>query len=134
MSVALQPQIQPVSALVILGLLFSCVQLFATPWTVACQAPLSVGILQARYWSGLPCHSPESIHNRLLSSVKDWTPNLGIGKLERLSIVLEFLRYYSLPPTRGSEERKEGRVSGRRTGVWGGQKKKKNGINRGKDP
>ena len=42
-SAALQPQIQPVSALVILGWLFSCVQLFATPWTVACQAPLSVG-------------------------------------------------------------------------------------------
>ena len=118
----------------ICGKLLNRVQLSAAPRTVACQAPLSVGILQARYWSGLPCHSPESIHNRLLSSVKDWTPNLGIGKLERLSIVLEFLRYYSLPPTRGSEERKEGRVSGRRTGVWGGQKKKKKGINRGKDP
>ena len=26
----------------------SCVQLFATPWTVACQAPLCMGILQAR--------------------------------------------------------------------------------------
>ena len=27
---------------------FCCVQLFVTPWTVACQAPLSMGILQAR--------------------------------------------------------------------------------------
>ena len=27
---------------------FSYVQLFATSWTVACQAPLSMGILQAR--------------------------------------------------------------------------------------
>ena len=27
---------------------FSCVQLFVALWTVACQAPLSVGILQAR--------------------------------------------------------------------------------------
>ena len=26
----------------------SCVQLFATPWTVAHQAPLSMGILQAK--------------------------------------------------------------------------------------
>ena len=26
----------------------SCVQLFVTPWTVACQAPLSIRILQAR--------------------------------------------------------------------------------------
>ena len=26
----------------------SCVQLFLTPWTIACQAPLSMEILQAR--------------------------------------------------------------------------------------
>ena len=29
-------------------LLLSCIQLFATPWTAADQAPLSMGILQAR--------------------------------------------------------------------------------------
>ena len=34
---------------------FSCVQLFAAPWTVACQAPLSVGFSRQEYWSGLPC-------------------------------------------------------------------------------
>ena len=28
--------------------LLSCVRLFATPWTVTCHAPLSMGILQAR--------------------------------------------------------------------------------------
>ena len=35
---------------------FSCVQLFVTPWTVAHQAPLSVGILQARIleWVVMP--------------------------------------------------------------------------------
>ena len=33
----------------------SRVRLFVTPWTVARQAPLSMGIPQARYWSGLPC-------------------------------------------------------------------------------
>ena len=37
---------------------FSHVQLFTTLWTVACQAPLSMGILQARIWSGLPCLLP----------------------------------------------------------------------------
>ena len=26
----------------------------ATPWTVACQAPLSVGFLRQSHWSGLP--------------------------------------------------------------------------------
>ena len=37
---------------------FSCVRLFATPWTVARQAPLSVGFSRQEYWSGLPCPSP----------------------------------------------------------------------------
>ena len=34
---------------------YSCVQLFATPWTVACHAPLFMGFSQQEYWSGLPC-------------------------------------------------------------------------------
>ena len=33
---------------------FSCVQLFLTPWTVAHQAPLSMGFSRQEYWSGLP--------------------------------------------------------------------------------
>ena len=32
----------------------SCVRLFATPWTVACQAPLSMKFPRQEYWSGLP--------------------------------------------------------------------------------
>ena len=32
----------------------SCVQLFATLWTVAHQAPLSMGFSRQEYWSGLP--------------------------------------------------------------------------------
>ena len=36
----------------------SCVQLFATPWTVAYQAPLSMGFSRQEYWSGLPSSSP----------------------------------------------------------------------------
>ena len=34
---------------------FSHVQLFVTPWTVARQAPLSMGFSRQEYWSGLPC-------------------------------------------------------------------------------
>ena len=34
------------------------VQLFATPWTVAHQAPLSMGFSRQEYWSGLPFPSP----------------------------------------------------------------------------
>ena len=36
----------------------SHVQLFATPWTVAHQAPLSVGFSRQEYWSGSPFPSP----------------------------------------------------------------------------
>ena len=32
----------------------SHVQLFVTPWTVAYQAPLSMGFSRQEYWSGLP--------------------------------------------------------------------------------
>ena len=36
----------------------SCVQLFATPWTVAYQASPSMGFSRQQYWSGLPFPSP----------------------------------------------------------------------------
>ena len=36
----------------------SCVQLFATPWTVAHQAPPSMGFSRQEYWSGLLFPSP----------------------------------------------------------------------------
>ena len=36
----------------------SCVWLFVTPWTVARQAPLSMGFSRQEYRSGLPCPSP----------------------------------------------------------------------------
>ena len=38
--------------------LLSHVQLFATPWTVAHQAPLFLGFSRQEYWSGLPFPSP----------------------------------------------------------------------------
>ena len=35
---------------------------FATPWTIACQALLSMGLLEEQeYWSGLPFPSPEDL-------------------------------------------------------------------------
>ena len=37
----------------------SCVQLFLTPWTTGCQAPLSMGLPRQEYWSGLPFPSPK---------------------------------------------------------------------------
>ena len=41
-----------------LMLSLSRVQLFATPWIVAHQAPLSMGFSRREFWSGLPFPSP----------------------------------------------------------------------------
>ena len=40
---------------VVVVVLLRCIPLFVTPWTVACQAPLSMGFSRQAYWSGLPC-------------------------------------------------------------------------------
>ena len=37
---------------------FSRVWLFATPWTVALQAPLSMEFSRQEYWNELPCPPP----------------------------------------------------------------------------
>ena len=37
------------------------VQLFVTPWTVAYQAPLSMGFSRQGYWSGVPFPSPGDV-------------------------------------------------------------------------
>ena len=42
---------------------FSCVWLFVTLWTVALQAPLSMGFSRQEYWSGLPCSPPGDLPN-----------------------------------------------------------------------
>ena len=42
---------------------FSHVWLFAIPWTIACQAPLSMGFSRQEYWSGLPCLPPGGLPN-----------------------------------------------------------------------
>ena len=39
----------------------SRVRVFATPWTVAYQAPPSMGFSMQEYWSGLPFPSPEDL-------------------------------------------------------------------------
>ena len=41
----------------------SCVRLFETPWTVAHQAPPSMGFSRQEYWSGLPFPAPGDLPN-----------------------------------------------------------------------
>ena len=38
--------------------MLSCVQLFSTPWIVACQSPLSMEFFRQEYKSRLPFHTP----------------------------------------------------------------------------
>ena len=41
--------------------LLSCVHLFAIPWTIAYQVPLSMGFSRQEHWSVLPFPSPGDI-------------------------------------------------------------------------
>ena len=43
--------------------LFNCVNFFATPWTVACQASLSMEFSGQEYWSRLPFLTSEDLPN-----------------------------------------------------------------------
>ena len=51
--------------------LLSRVWLFVTPWTVAYQAPLSMGFSRQEYWSGLPFPSPGDLPN---PGIEPWSP------------------------------------------------------------
>ena len=41
---------------------------FATPWTVACQVPLSMGFSRQEYWSELPCPPPGDLPKSKIGS------------------------------------------------------------------
>ena len=43
--------------------MLSPVRLFANPWTVTCQTPLSMGFPRQEYWSGWPFPSPGDLPN-----------------------------------------------------------------------
>ena len=45
----------------------SCVSLFATPWTAACQASLPVGFPGQEFWSGLPFPTPGDLPDQGLN-------------------------------------------------------------------
>ena len=50
----------------------------ATPWTKACQAPLSMGFSRQDYWSGLPFPSPGDLPDPVIKpgSPTPWTDSL----------------------------------------------------------
>ena len=54
------------------------VQLFVTPWTIARQAPPSMGLSKQEYWSGLPFPSPGDRPN---SGIEPGSPTLHADPL-----------------------------------------------------
>ena len=50
----------------------------ATPWTVACQIPLSTGFSSQEYWSELPFPSPGDLTN---PGIERWSPALQADSL-----------------------------------------------------
>ena len=74
---------------------FSCVWFFVTPWTVARQAPLTMGVSRQEYWSGLPVAcpgylpdpgikptsltSPPALPGRFLTTSATWEVQWGCG-------------------------------------------------------
>ena len=58
---------------------FSCVQLCAIPWTVAHQAPLSMGFSRKEHWSGLPGPPPGYLSNPGTEPMSVMSPVLADG-------------------------------------------------------
>ena len=83
-----------------------CVHSFMTPWTVAHQAPLSLGFSRQVYWSGLPFPSLGHLHNPGMEHTSSGSPALAgrffttIASWEALELYLN--RPYSF--SRGVEK------------------------------
>ena len=60
---------------------FSHVLLFATLWTVAHQAPLSMGFSRQEHWNGLPCPPPGDLPNPGIKPAPPVAPALQADSL-----------------------------------------------------
>ena len=75
----------------------NCVQLFATLWTVVCQALLSMGFSRQEYRSGLPFPPPGDVSNPGMKprSLALWADSLLSETPGKLSKVTEFMHNVS---------------------------------------
>ena len=67
---------------------FSLVRLCASLWTVACQAPLSMGISRQEYCSGLPCPPPRDLPDPGIKPTSFTSPALA-GRFCTTSVTWE---------------------------------------------
>ena len=69
------------------GLVAKLCPTLVTPWTVACQAPLSMGFSRQEYWNGLPFPSPRDHPD---PGIEDRSPALQADSLlTELYVTLE---------------------------------------------
>ena len=61
--------------------LLSRVQFFATPWTAAHQAPLSMGFSRQEYWSGLPFSYSRDLPDPGIEPLSPTAPTLQADSL-----------------------------------------------------
>ena len=66
---------------ILLLIYYSHVRLFVTPWTVAHQAPLSIGFSRQEYWRGLPCPPPGGLPDSGIEHISLASPALQAGSL-----------------------------------------------------
>ena len=67
---------------------FSCIRLFAAPWTVACQATLSMEFSRQAYWNGVPFPIPGDITDQWFKPVSLVSPAL-VGRFFTTSTAWE---------------------------------------------
>ena len=58
------------------GQMLSCVQLFETAWTLACQAPLPMEFSRQEHWSGLPFPFPGDLPDTGIEPMSPVSPAL----------------------------------------------------------
>ena len=58
---------------------FSVMSNSATPWTIACQAPLFMEFSRQEYWRGLPASSPEDLPHPGIEPASPPSPALAGG-------------------------------------------------------
>ena len=88
----------------------SCVQLLATPWTAAYQAPLSVGFSRQEYWGGVPLPSPRGKLGRDKLGVWGWCKHTTVHNTDNQKDLLyctENYIQYLVITYKGKESEKE---------------------------
>ena len=73
------PETLIATCLIVCMCVLRCVQLFATPWTVAHQAPPPMGFLRHEYWSELPFPTPGNLPDPRIEPTSPVSPELADG-------------------------------------------------------